>query len=316
MAGGADIAQPALAIAARAGKAELHRARHLRHVAGAVALRADRGCATDGTRAIARLTNFLARDIQPHLGAADGLPKVDIQSVFQVGAFFGTRARLFRAPAAEELAENVAKSSGASARLRLTAMVIHVIRKIEATKTHARLTSARAWPSAGTARRDVVRIETILIVNLALLRIAQDVISFLNLLEALFGGLIARVQIWMVLARQLAVRLAYLVFFGVARHTERFVIILFACGWHKTVPKSPGSPIWRARGRINGAYFLSSTSTNSASTTLSLGLDSLAPAPLPSAPGAPGGGVPPGWLEALYIASASLWLAVSSFEVA
>ena len=114
-------------------------------------------------------------------------------------------------------------------------IVIDEIGKIEATETHARLTGARAWPTARTARRNVVGIETVLIVNLALLGIAQDVVGFLDLLEALLGGFIAGIQIRMILARQLAVSLADLVFLGGARHTERFVIILFACGWHECV---------------------------------------------------------------------------------
>ena len=115
----------------------------------------------------------------------------------------------------------------------VTAVIIDVVGKIEAAETHAGLTGPRPWPAARTARRNVVGIETVLIVNLALLGIAQDVVSFLNFLEALLGGFVARVQIGMILARQLAVRLADLVFFGGARYTERFVIIVFACGWHK-----------------------------------------------------------------------------------
>src|SRR6202020_1437833 len=54
-----------------------------------------------------------------------------------------------------------------------------------------------------------------------------------------------------------------------------------------------------------GTYFLSSTSTNSASTTSSFFFSEVAPGPAPSCGGAPVGGVD----EFLYIASASLWLA-------
>ncbi len=126
-------------------------------------------------------------------------------------------------------------------------MIIDVIGKIEATETHARLTGARSWPAARTARRNVVGVETVLIVDLALLGIAQDVVSFLDFLEALLGGFIAGVQIRMILARQLAVRLADLVFFGRARYTERLVIILFACGWHRTGSLSPATASSRSR---------------------------------------------------------------------
>ncbi len=147
--------------------------------------------------------------------------------------FSGSRARLFAALVAKELAEDVAERSGAAAWLRVPAVIIDVIGKIEAAETHARLTGARACPAAWPPGRNVVGIETVLIVNLALLGIAQDVVGFLDFLEALFSGFVAGVQIRMILARQLTVRLADLVFFGTARYTKRFVIILFACGWHE-----------------------------------------------------------------------------------
>ena len=118
MAGGADIAQAALAVAARAGEAEFHRARHLRDVAGAIALRTNGGGAAHGAGAVAGLANLLARDIEAHLRAADGLPEVDVQPVFQIRALFRTAARLLAALVAEELAEDVAEGSCAAARLR------------------------------------------------------------------------------------------------------------------------------------------------------------------------------------------------------
>src|ERR1035437_7976900 len=63
------------------------------------------------------------------------------------------------------------------------------------------------------------------------------------------------------------------------------------------------------RGRQETAYFLSlsSTSTNSASTTLSLPFCSPPPE---EGPPSPGGGPPAGCDVLLYMASASLWLAV------
>ena len=222
MASGAHIAQPAFAVAARAGEAEFHGARHLRHVAGAIALGTNGRVAARRSGAIAGLANFLARSRSAHLRPADGLPEIDVHPVFQVRAFFRAAARLLAARVAEELAEDVAEASRAAAagaaphRRRL--IPVTIFRKIEAAEAHARLTGARSGSAARTARRNVVRVETVLIVDLALLGIAQDVIGFLNLLEALLGGLVAGVQIRMILARQLAVRLADLVLFG-ARDT-------------------------------------------------------------------------------------------------
>ena len=54
----------------------------------------------------------------------------------------------------------------------------------------------RARPAPRRPPRDaVLRIEAELIVHLALLGVAQNVVGFLNVLEALLGGLVARIQI-------------------------------------------------------------------------------------------------------------------------
>src|ERR1700678_94200 len=103
MAGGANVAQTAFAVAARAGEAELHGTRHLCHVSGPIALRTNGRRATGGAGAVACFTYFLARDVETHLRAADGLPKVDIQPVFEIGAFFRAHTRLLTALVSEEL---------------------------------------------------------------------------------------------------------------------------------------------------------------------------------------------------------------------
>ncbi len=237
MTSGADIAQPSLAIAARAGKAEFHSAGHLVDAARAIALWAHGGGATHRACAVAGLANFLTRGIEAHLSAADGLPEVDVEPVFQIRTFLRTAGGFLAAVAAEELAEDVAKSPSSAASLRAgPGTMVDVIGKIETAETHAGLTGRRTTlPGAWAAGRDVVGIEAVLIVNLALLRFAQDIVRFLHFLETLLSGFVARVQIGMVFARQLAVRFADLVFFGAARHAQRFVIIGFACGWHKRV---------------------------------------------------------------------------------
>src|SRR5271170_4154508 len=103
MTGGADVFQPSLAIATRAGEAELHGASHLVDAAGAIALRAHRGGTADGAAAIAGGANFLARDIEAHLSTTDGLPEVDVESVFEIGTLLRTAsASRLAAMAAEE----------------------------------------------------------------------------------------------------------------------------------------------------------------------------------------------------------------------
>src|SRR5207245_6425137 len=78
---GANIPQSALAVAARACQAELHRTGHLSNVAGAVAFRANRRRATQRAAAAASFTSFLADNIEPNLSAANGLPEIDVQTV-------------------------------------------------------------------------------------------------------------------------------------------------------------------------------------------------------------------------------------------
>ena len=68
--------------------------------------------------------------------------------------------------------------------------------------------------------------EAELVVHLLLLGIAQDVVGFLDLLEAVLGGLVARVDVRMVLARQLSVRLLYLFLGGGSLNAQDFVEIL------------------------------------------------------------------------------------------
>src|ERR1700736_5284680 len=105
----------------------------------------------------------------------------------------------------------------------------------------------------------------------------------------------------MMFAREFAVGLADLIRIGSTFHSEGLIIVVLRHTQGRPGPR-PGSfprPI----------YFLSSTSTNSASTTLSFGFSAPAPAsgPAPSPPGAPPGAPPPGLPACdLYIASASL----------
>ena len=154
MAGGAGIAQPSLAVAARAGEVELHGAGHLVDVAGAIAFRAHRGSAARPRPVPWQVSQISWRvDIERDLGAADGLPEIDVHSVFEVGAFFGAAGSAAFAPLpAEELGEDIAERASAASRLRTgPAAVVHVIGKIEAAEIHAGLhrLSNRLGPAPG-----------------------------------------------------------------------------------------------------------------------------------------------------------------------
>jgi hypothetical protein len=100
----------------------------------------------------------------------------------------------------------------------------------------------------------------VLVVGGALLRVGEDLVGFLGLLELLFGLGIVRIAVRMVLHGQLAVGLLDLVVRGVAVDAEDFVVVAFlpcliaqGCVRQRPgqgAPKAPAStrPVRTARG--------------------------------------------------------------------
>src|SRR5262249_46318776 len=126
-----------------------------------------------------------------------------------------------------ELREDIAEATAAAGLAFAAAgLAAKILGEIETAEVHIRLRTASAARSRTCARKSVGRIETILVVHLALLGIAQDVVSFLHVLEALFGRFVSRVQIGMILPRQLAIGLSDFIERRVAGHTQRLIIIL------------------------------------------------------------------------------------------
>ena len=234
-AGGAGVAQLAGAAAARAGEVELHGAGHLGDVAGAFALRAGDFAGAGGAGAVAGVADFVAGDVEARLGAPDGLPEIDIHHVFEVAALFGLGLRR-AAPRPPKNCEKMSRKPPASAPRSRGARRgcraagparCEEIRKIEAAEIHVRAGGpAGTRPPGRRAGKAVLGIEAVLVVHLALLRVAQDVVGFLDVLEALLGGLVPGVQVGMILARELPVGLADLVRGGLARNAQRFVIVV------------------------------------------------------------------------------------------
>ena len=82
-------------------------------------------------------------------------------------------------------------------------------------------------------RIDIVGIEPELVVNLSLLGIAENVVGLGKSLELLFRGLVARIDVRMILARKLAKRLADVVGGGRLLYPENAVIVfIFSLGGH------------------------------------------------------------------------------------
>src|SRR5262249_55950007 len=91
-----------------------------------------------------------------------------------------------------------------------------------------------AAPSIGFGRSgiDVVGIKADLIVDLAFLGIAQDVVGFGDIFEFLFGFLVAGIDVRVVLARQPAEGFTDFFLRGAFLHAQNAVIVLLLCGGH------------------------------------------------------------------------------------
>ena len=239
MATGAGVFQAAPAGALRAGQVELHIAGHLRNVARAGALPASGRPALIAAGAVAGGALFVARDLDGVLRALDRLPESNVQAIFQISPFF----RLFlstggRFPAPKKLAEDITKTTACVACTgRVTAGsgfglgVLQDIRKIETAEIHVGVATApraRTAPGGETA----IGVKPYLVVHAALLRVIQNVIGFLHVLKAIFGRLIARIQIRVVLAREFPVRFPKFFIGSGPGNSQRLVIIVFWAGRH------------------------------------------------------------------------------------
>src|SRR5580658_2871621 len=227
LAGGAGIFQLTAAAALRTGQVEAHGAGHLGDGTGPIAFRARYGLAAGRTVSMAGGASVVAGNIEPRLRALDGLPEIDIQGILEIVTLLRRFLRPFAA--VEKLREDVPEAaragpaSGCRAPPTALRAAVHKVRKVETVEIHVGL-----WTGAGarSTRRYVVRIETILIVDLAFLPVAQNVVSLLHLLETFLRGLVARIHIGMKLARQPSIRFLDLILAGAFGHMQRFVIIV------------------------------------------------------------------------------------------
>src|SRR5580692_5905500 len=191
-------------------------------------------------------------NVQPHDAAPDRRPEGDVDLVFQIRP----RLRPFvrrAATAAEHTGEDIleASASGAGGFPTATATFEQVGEikaaeiKICALPARARRLPARepsgksaGRPSGSAARAgigirrrgiNVVRIKPKLVVNLALLGIAQDIVGFRKRLELLLRGLVSRIDVGMVLARKFAERFANVLGGGRLFYAKRGVVVFGLC---------------------------------------------------------------------------------------
>ena len=192
--------------------------------------------------------SVMSGDVEAHHSATDGGPEGYVDLILEIGPGFRTFLGGC-AVAAENARENVAEAA-AACRLASTSSFDH-IGEVEAAEielgalgTVSCGLGARAGETAGSAPGagvgfrgggiDVVGIEPDLVVDLALLRIAQYVVGLRQGLEFLFGCFIAGVDIGMILARKFAECLADVLGRGRLLDPEDFVIVLLGSGGHRS----------------------------------------------------------------------------------
>src|SRR6185369_7265570 len=156
-------------------------------------------------------------------------------------ARFRTRLPTKSTASTEHASKDVAETSSASARvLRLFKIKIrkikrHALATIEPTATES---ATPAWLSASARIRvsrrliDVVRIKSDLVVDLPLLRVAQNIVGFRDFFELLLRLLVIRIHIRMVFARKFAERLPNILGRRRFLHTQNPVIILLISRRH------------------------------------------------------------------------------------
>src|SRR5215469_2127029 len=244
------------AVAAWALDVELHASTGLRDLAGAVALGAfARGF--ERALSVALRADILARDVEAHDAAANRRPEWNVYLIFEIGARFGAFLRGRTAAAsAKDSRENVAEASASSARRGTLAAlgVIDEVGEIEpaeievnaalparlrASRESAGKTSEAACTGCTSAcvgfrsgRIDVVRIEADLVVNFALLGIAEDFVGLGDGLELLLRRFVAGVYVGMIFAGELAKGFTDVLGRGELLPTENLVVILFRRGCH------------------------------------------------------------------------------------
>ena len=199
--------------------------------------------------------NVLARNIQTHHAAANRGPERNVDLIFEIGAGLGpssaARARLgLRRRFDPKMSR---KLPPPPPLLRPRVRVVDQVRKIESAEIEGNALAAIWCSAAGEAAGksaartaaaararvslrgrgiDIVGVEADLIVDFAFLGIAENVVGFGKRLELLLGRLVPGIDVGMILARQLAERLADLVGRGRLLHAEDFVIVLFCGGCH------------------------------------------------------------------------------------
>ena len=214
----------------RAHHAAEGRVAHDLLLARAVAVRARlRARPRRGTRAVARRALDRARHLELHLLAESSVFEADGEIVAQVIAALRTRlTRMAGTGTAEEHVEDVVEATFATA-----AEAAEITKAAEAAGSSA-TEAARAVKGAGAK----------LVVLRAFLRVLQDIVGFIDLLELLLCLFrVVRIEVWMILAGQLLIGTLDLLFIRAFVNAQHFIIIAFFAHVAPSLQKN-----WESRG--------------------------------------------------------------------
>ena len=185
-----------------------------------------------------RLARVQPRDLQLLHRTAHRIAKIDFDLVFEVAAAFPLWLHRPAAVATEKLTEEIAEVPAARASLRSAST------KIESPeiKIHSGIATRVRGPCS---RLEIVAVKAVLVVHLPLLGIGQNVVGFLQLLELFFRGLIPRIQVRVIFARELAECRANLLRIGLSRNSQQLVIVLFGRRCHFQPENCRGATVLR-----------------------------------------------------------------------
>ena len=205
----------------------------------------------DVALAVTIAADFQPRDVELQLRAFDGLPEADVHLVFKIGAGLRMLRGLDATAASKDVGEDVAKSAACARAASGRTCAFREVVEVEAaeiegnflgvgaraacvlcgTTKSACAKTASAGIGFGCGGIDVVGVEAELIVDLALLGIAEDVVGLGDGLEFLFGRLVAGIHVGMIFARKFAEGLADVLRRGRLLHAEGGVVVLLGgCG--------------------------------------------------------------------------------------
>src|SRR5947199_785478 len=236
------------AVAARASHVELHASTGLFDRPLALTLRTyARGF--DIAISVTIAADIAAGEIQPHDASADRRPERHVYLVFEVGTRLRTFLRGGAAASAENSGEDVAETSSAPTRSPAPGS-FEQIGEIKSAEIEVRaLTTGSGLPAGTTTKSagagwaatrvslsrrwiNIVRVEAEMVVHLALLRIAEYVVSFGEGLKFFFGSFVSGIDVRMIFARKLAECLADFLGGGGLFYAEDFVIVFLGGGCH------------------------------------------------------------------------------------